>query len=953
MISHSGFSIRSSVSAVAALVGGLAFVQLAWSADATKAAADNKAADDAELEEIVVTGTQIRGVAPTGANVVSVSSKDIQAMGATSVTEVLANIPQISGGGTANNGFFNGIPQVSAGQIGASFGNNTNVPKPSLRQNPGGSDSGNSTLTLVNGMRTSGVGTVQNVANVDTVPAALLERVEVNLDGGSAIYGSDAMGGVINFVTKRKFDGAQVSARYGFASGSYRNWDGNVIVGKDWGRTSAFISYSHTGNKPLLNGERDYYRPIDFSTGLQLERACDIPNVQVAGTNPARYYAATDTGIAAAPFTLLGPTPTGSANVCTLLAQGYKASANRRDNVLGSFAWDISDTTKSTTRVRYASNWVEARNGVAVFNNQTIRSNNPYWRPLPAPDAAAATYGVHFNLGSVYPIDTRAAHNRFKQWGLQSELSKDIGSNWQFRALFDYDESRTDTDAPVLNTTAIANALQATTTTPCSVASAAWTANKNATTLAAAQAACLNPFNVAASNPALLASLGGFHYIAAGQDRIFNVKTIVDGTVFKMSGGDVKVAVGAEYLDDRSQRGFVSGPLANPIVMSSPASQSVWSLFGEVSIPLVSAENAKPLVKELRFSASGRYDRYSTVGGTTNPSIGGVYKPFSWLAIRGNYSESFRAPTTYDTLGQLKVNTTISQFTIAQLSANLQNPAVPTTGYANFLGLGGTSPDLKSQRGEAWSFGTEITPVKGLLISLSYYQTKYLDAFSTPIFLPLFPDFANLVILRPTQAQVDSFVAQAGQGQAGVTANASQIYGLYDIRTRNLPNSRVAGVDYSLSYTMPTGFGSMYGRISGTLNRLNKVQSATGLPFTNNLESLDGTWSGPRHKSNAQLGFTASGWRGQVSWSHIDGYPVTQTAAVLQSRVSTFDTFNAFVSYDFGGGNYFSKGLQASLTITNATNSAPPIYRTVTGVNAGTAGDTIGRVVQMGFTKTF
>ena len=168
-----------------------------------------------ELEEIIVTGTQIRGVAPVGSNVVGVNEQEIEATGAVTMNQLLSQLPQSSD--------FNNITQPGGGVLTA----NGRVPitRPNIRNLPGagGSASGAVTLVLINGHRVVPQGIEQTAVDADIVAPDATERVETILDGASAVYGSDAAGGVINFITRRSFEGIKFDARYGVAD-DYESW---------------------------------------------------------------------------------------------------------------------------------------------------------------------------------------------------------------------------------------------------------------------------------------------------------------------------------------------------------------------------------------------------------------------------------------------------------------------------------------------------------------------------------------------------------------------------------------------------------------------------------------------------------------------------------------------------------------------------------------------------------
>ncbi|HEX7752284.1 MAG TPA: TonB-dependent receptor plug domain-containing protein, partial [Novosphingobium sp.] len=230
--------------ALSAILPGVAFAQ-----DTT----DVAAADEAVDNTIVVTGTILRGAPPVGSNLVSISDEALVSTGATTSNELLATVPQVTN-------LFNNVPNarlnVSASAI--------QVVRPNLRNLSREDGSSSSTLVLFDGHRIANVGVTQNAVDPDIIPAAAIERVEVVTDGGSSTYGADAVGGVINFITRKRFDGLKVSGRYGFAD-NYYQVEASGIVGKDWGSGSAYVAYSYQHNDALFGRDRDYIRQRDYT----------------------------------------------------------------------------------------------------------------------------------------------------------------------------------------------------------------------------------------------------------------------------------------------------------------------------------------------------------------------------------------------------------------------------------------------------------------------------------------------------------------------------------------------------------------------------------------------------------------------------------------------------------------------------------------------------------------
>lgn len=199
------------------------------------------------LEEIIVTGTNILGVDNPTVPVLTFDREDIALSGATTVDDFLRTIPQN----------FASQTQLSAESGAAAQG----VTGPNVTQGTTvdlrGLGAG-STLTLLNGRRMTPAGT-SNFVDVNVLPLGIIERVDVLIDGATAIYGSDAVGGVINFVTRKDYEGFDVNARYGTVTeGSMEDWGVGGAGGFNWGSGGVFAGVDYHEQTPLLAAERDF-----------------------------------------------------------------------------------------------------------------------------------------------------------------------------------------------------------------------------------------------------------------------------------------------------------------------------------------------------------------------------------------------------------------------------------------------------------------------------------------------------------------------------------------------------------------------------------------------------------------------------------------------------------------------------------------------------------------------
>ncbi|HYS45177.1 MAG TPA: TonB-dependent receptor plug domain-containing protein, partial [Rhizomicrobium sp.] len=217
------------------------------------------------VEEVTVTGTSIRGVAPVGANVITVGPQDIQRQGGQTLDEVLKQVPALSNMG-----------QVGQGQ------HNSTYFSPNIHQ-LGASASG-STLVIMDGMRFPLGGTSHSQPDPSIIPTIAIQRVEVLADGSSSIYGSDAVAGVINFITRRDYDGLLVQAEGGGAN-DYVKYNISALAGGSWEHGSALMAVQHSYISDIAMATRVATQNfIPFGGTNQRSFNCSPATIQPAGS---------------------------------------------------------------------------------------------------------------------------------------------------------------------------------------------------------------------------------------------------------------------------------------------------------------------------------------------------------------------------------------------------------------------------------------------------------------------------------------------------------------------------------------------------------------------------------------------------------------------------------------------------------------------------------------------
>lgn len=881
--------------------------------------------------DIVVTGTILRGAPPVGSNLVSIGEERLQAQGATTSNELLATVPQVSN-------LFNNVPNarlsVASSQI--------QVVRPNLRNLSPETSSSASTLVMFDGHRIASVGVTQNAVDPDIIPAAAIERVEVVTDGGSSTYGSDAVGGVINFIIRKRFDGVKVSGRYGIAD-DYRQVEASAIAGKDWGSGSLFAAYTYQHNDALFGRDRDFIQQINFLTGVPVFRSCSPGNVQIGTT----FFPIPSLNSAAGP------------NACDESDDRTFVPSSTRHGALGGLHQELADWLTVDARAFYGERRATSR---SPFRGQVTVTGgssaaNPrqfYYTPVPGQNQTA-NQTVFFTFAPLLGRDSLSSVSAFQEWGANVEFKANIGDNWAARALFNYSRANSTYNVEQFNQTLLNAAARGTTA-----------------------ATAINFYNPSATDLALIGPIINSENAGQGKDGLLNARLIVDGTLVRLPGGDVKVAAGYEHLHDTFQQRVA--PADRPIgtISTTPFAQydrSVDSFFGEVQVPVFGEENRLGFIHTLTLAGSVRYDRYSDFGSTTNPKVGFNFKPISWLGFRGNYSTSFNAPSPVDQLGALRNTALFSAF-----NAPFVRPGdVP--GVVGIVSIQGANPGLRPQTAKTYSFGVDIDPpfLSGLHASVNYYNVKFKDIIRQPspnnTIYTNFPGNIRSNVNGTSLADIQSFLAEAPNGasvlnqvlgRCNTTTGLCNVYTLIDFRTGNYGRLDIEGLDFAVNYRTDTSFGGIDAGLSGNYQLKRQSQTGVGAPVINEFDPGQNT---SRLQLQATLGADVGSFRAQATLNHTSGYRVlrcdpTTTPACLatssnslpQDRTNDFNTVNLFFKYALPGDSPLFRDLEFTLNVNNVFDADPPVFKqsgggTINGYIAG--GFTIGRMVQIGVSKKF
>ncbi len=683
---------------------------------------------------ILVTGSRIRGIEPTGSPVIGLDREQMELSAGSTTTEILSELPQVFNLG-ANDASFTSANNQNANRT---FGTGINLRGLGTE----------STLTLVDGRRVPSAGTQSQFFDPSVIPTAAIARLEVLADGSSGIYGSDAVGGVVNIILRKDFDGADVSGRVKLADGQTEYQLGGAI-GKTWSSGSIMVAGEYTDREGLFASERDYYTDdLTPYGGADLRSDFATPgNVIVNGVSYAIPDGQDGTGLTAGDFAA------NTKNVRSAYEGSQILPPQERYGFAATFEQDITPWIQFYAQGIYShreSNFVLG----ALTTSAVVPTSNPFYvNPGNPGSPVTVRYSFANELGN------SVSHSTQEFWHGTAGLRFDLGSGWSADAFFNYGKDKERSTNPTIAAGALNAAL----------------ADTNPTT-------ALNLFSSDGNNnPATIAGLIGEFRVDT--DNILKEYGVsFDGPLFALPGGDVKVAVGAARQEIR---------WVDITPFPNDQTRDVNSVFGEVFLPVIGGGGP-----ELNVDVALRYDDYENIGSTTNPKVGVTFKPADSVSLRASFGKSFRAPTLSDTG---------NPFNIAANFANETN-----TGTYRVLFIRGGNPTLQPEKATTWSAGIDFDPVSvpELHLSATYYKVKYTNRIATPgndMLAFQKPELAFLINTDPTLAEINAIMT--GPGFASPPEDPAGIDAIVDGRKVNVGRISTQGLEFIGDYRAMTSWG--------------------------------------------------------------------------------------------------------------------------------------------------
>lgn len=914
-------------------------------------------AAETDVAEVVITGSRIqRADASSVGPLTTLTADDIAAAAPTSAGDLLQALPSV------------GVSLNSNGTQGTSFG----VSSINLRYLGSAEGSGNRTLVLVDGHRwVNAVGGrgFRDFVDLNTIPLGIIERIEVLKDGASAIYGADAIAGVVNIQTKQNVEGLEVSGRFGTTDrGDNQNVSGFVNWGSQGDRSSLLLSLSFNDTDPVRTEDRaltvralaPLTAPPTSPRGLYVLPG--LANNAYFGT-PAAFANNAANSITRLPGVTTigaGASADNSFRVATLPADDFNTQAqgvyaigpSERIGAFARFGWQWSDDLSMKVEALYNRREssqlfspflldIRGSNGFAIANSQAF---NPFGTANGVPLANAL--GFSGNTFRIQRVATEVGNRNNAQeidtvrLAVGFEGKANLAGEWQWDAFLSWSRNEAVFNAfNQINFESIYRALLS----PAACAAAPGCTPLDLFGIPTPQMADYIRYN------------GRDEQVATQLDFAVNASR----DLFELPAGTVGFATGYEYrrekADDRPDAFAATLSTVLPLVMGaaqSPTSAQsrdptigsydLHELYAEVNTPLL---RDKPLVYSLDVDAAVRYSDYSTVGGEATAKFGVAWRPVADLLVRGTFSQGFRAPSILELFqGRRLTNFQAVDPCNGGGAGRPGCAGVPSTYNQNQFG-GGTingvvagNENLEPETADTFSAGIAYTPdwLPGASLTFDWFRIDVDDAIASQTATQLLQACA----IRQVYCDL---IDRAPSGEVLELRQA----------VVNLASIHVSGFDTTLRYGFDTGVGRFEAVLDASYLdsfRTTIVEPSGAVTVDERAGKGDQPRSTfPRWKAQAGLRYSFGDFDANYKARYIgETYDVPNNP--LNGGITDAITYHDLqVGYTFADSKY-----RVALGVDNLTDRQPPVSRANNPINFDIyTYDIRGRYVYATFRATF
>ena len=699
--------------------------------------------------------------------------------------------------------------------------------------------------------------------DVNLFPSALVKRIEVLKDGASAIYGTEAIGGVVNVILDQDFQGFLISGRYGFTEKSdvhNQRYSGIFGLGDD--KTHIVVGAEYSEQDPLFTRQRSDLSSAQVGQG-PFATGAGFVTTTVGGVIRARVGAA-----AASPsifvlnqalnspnqVTPVGSVPFPAAGVGggvsgfpagTYLANAVAPIPALNQVNLSRFTGITLDQNR--TNIYAAADRQLIDKYVVAFADFLYASNysQSYLAPQPVSNNTGVVipYGAPFNPfagtinGTTASATSVLANNRFLTnprifrndtdfFRVVAGLKGEIIKNVNYEVAFNGSRDELTFKNPNLVVASDVNAAIAGGYTAAGVAQPAVF---NAAGVLVTPA---GPFSIVRGNLQPALDFFARSNPTAAIQNIFgtNIRYLVtkfdgvDGKItafpFELPGGPVGFAFGGEWRHEFLKGYYITEFFVGSVPIGDiNVGRDVYAGFAEVQIPIVSPTMNIPGVYRADIDGAVRYEEFQGTGSTWVPKVGFTYQPIKDIALRGSFSKSFIAPTLYQTQGPS--------------SNGFTNSYNIGGGQEQAQSLSGSNPNLASPRADTYTAGIVISPhqIEGLTLNLDFFHVEEERIIGT---IDPVTAITNVNTLGPASifspfVHVGSFTGSTNNAAGSLAGNGPSIF--VTSTQQNLGRQRIGGLDFGANYTHTFGdFGTVNLGIQGTYYLQYKVATLKGLP---------------------------------------------------------------------------------------------------------------------------
>lgn len=835
-----------------------------------------------EAQRIEITGSSIKRIdAETALPVTIITREEIASSGASNVQELLDRVSSNNGGGRSLG---ESIGESSApGQTGASL-------RALGRER---------TLVLLNGRRLSAYPFSGLGVDLNSIPLSAVERIEILRDGASAVYGSDAIGGVINFITRRDFKGGELSASYeqpqkkggtvasasgGFGFGDLAKDRFNVLGTFSFQKyevvKAADRDFSTTGNRPDLG-------IVKFSSNTFPAQAYLLgPTQQVFAVSKYPTCEPPDS------FPYLGGCRYDYTHYIDIYPESERAGALARAN------FQLDKDTLLFAEVAYSKNSII----FGLSQTPSVTTGKPIytypgggkWYPTAAVDAVRPGYRGDLRIAWRI-VDGGQRRSQVDNDTTRLVLGAEgVFAGWDYKAGF----ATTDVNA-----------------------TSSFLSGQYSDTLlrAALKTGLVNPFgpNDAAGLAELKkAELTGTERSSKTSNTGFDVQFSKE--LFKFGSGMAAVAFGAEMRKEKYNDGYSALASSGDIVGGSGNQGAVT---GKRDTNGIFAELTLPLMKGLDLTAAVRHDSYKNTSGesrdgkftspdtsATSPKVSVRFQPTKSLLVRASYGKGFRMPALDNLYAPASFTNTGGQWTDPFYDAKVGCAKVPDPNRcdAQLYVLNEPNPALKPEKSDQLSIGLVFEPMRDLTLGVDYFDIKIKNGIGG---------------LSGDSILYDWYARKTGAGtSSSIYANrlVKDADGYLDYvrgSLENLSEARVAGYDLSAKYRLRTGVGTFTPSWEGTYTTKSTTTNSVTGAVGNNLAVYSRGGPTLRFKQVLSVGWEQGAWGANVRYYSQSGYEDYDGV----SKVSQYDIVNLRATYRG------FKNMTLSAGVRNLLDRKPPV----------------------------